>query len=167
MAVWPFSVKGQEQRVNRHIKGILDKSLSFEEICPQWSLALRLGSTYNHNLDIQDPKNCIVGEAHGFRNMSLQCSKCWEYSQLFTFCVYGNKLHRYIITDNQEFEGTKFDFVFHFNQKHSSRAYQRGAADLSIRILSAIRHTIKNLTCHTLALSLILHQSVPKRSDAI
>lgn len=76
-------------------------------------------------------------------------------------------MHRYIITDNKEFEGTKFDFVFYFNQKRSSRAYQHGQADLPIRILSAIRHTIKNLTCHTLALSLILNQSVPKRSDAI
>jgi hypothetical protein len=91
---------------------------TFEEICPQWSTALRLGYAINQNLDVQDAKSCIVGEAYGFRKRYLLCSKCWEYSQSFTLCVYGNKAHRYGCTDYQAFEELKSNFVFHFNKRH-------------------------------------------------
>jgi hypothetical protein len=41
-------------------------SMSFEELCPQWSLALATGVSLNRSLDIKEGKRCIVGEAHGF-----------------------------------------------------------------------------------------------------
>lgn len=157
MAIWPFSVTIKGQYI-REISGHHKEFLSFEDICPQWSLALRLGSANNLNLDIQDSKNCIVGEAHGFRDKSLLCSKCWEYSQIFTLCVYGNKMHKYIIIDNQEFEDVKFDFVLHFNQKHLiNRPHQHSVINSLIRRISRILSPIKNLT-----LPLILYQNVPK-----
>jgi hypothetical protein len=137
--------------------------LSFEEICPQWSLSLRLGYTNNPNLDIQDAKNCIVGEAHGIRNRVLRCSKCWEYSQSFTFCTYGNKMHNYIITDTQKFEDTKFEFVSHFNQKHLlNRSHRRCIVDLPNRLVPRIPQGLRNLL-----LSLFCCRSIPEGNSAI
>ena len=97
--------------------------LSFEDICPEWSLALATGVSTNFHLDIREGKNCIVGEAHGFRNTAYICSKCWEYSQSFVSSIYGNSSSGYIITDHEHFESIKNDFVQHFNQKH---AYRKG-----------------------------------------
>jgi hypothetical protein len=103
-----------------------DRYFSFEEICPLWTLAISQGFATNHDLDIQDAKSCIVGEAHGFRNRCLICSKCWEYSQGFTLCLCGNKMHRYIITDLEKFEELKSNFVNHFNERHiCKRSYQK------------------------------------------
>jgi hypothetical protein len=153
MAIWPFSVTRKMEHIGMDSCAPHKELLSFEDICPQWSLALRLGSANNLNLDIQDSKNCIVGEAHGFRDKSLLCSKCWEYSQIFTLCVYGNRMHKYIITDNQEFEETKFDFVLHFNQKHSINwPHQHCVINSLIRgILSRILSTIGNPTLSSLS----------------
>jgi hypothetical protein len=142
-----FSIEKRGQNLNIEIQKICSGSFSFEEICPQWSLALRLGYTNNPNLDIQDAKNCIVGEAHGFRNRCLVCSKCWEYSQSFTFCTYGNKNHKYIITDSQRFEDLKFDFVSHFNQKHLlNRYHQQNILNLPIRGVSRVLRRLKNVS---------------------
>ena len=96
-------------------------TLSFEDICPDWSFALATGVSTNSHLDIREGKNCIVGEAHGFRNSAYICSKCWEYSQSFVSSVYGNSRSGYIITDQEHFESIKNDFVQHFNQKHAYR----------------------------------------------
>jgi hypothetical protein len=93
-------------------------SMSFEELCPQWSLALATGVSLNRSLDIKEGKRCIVGEAHGFRNSSYLCSRCWEYSQSFVSCVYGNELSGYFTTNQELFESIKVDFMQHFNQKH-------------------------------------------------
>jgi hypothetical protein len=93
-------------------------SMSFEELCPQWSLALATGVSLNRSLDIKEGKRCIVGEAHGFRNSSYLCSRCWEYSQGFVSCVYGNELSGYFTTNQELFESIKDDFMQHFNQKH-------------------------------------------------
>jgi hypothetical protein len=139
-----FSNEKIGQSVDKEIQMIRSGFSSFEEICPQWTLALRLGYTNNPNLDIQDAKNCIVGEAHGFRNRCLRCSKCWEYSQNFTFCTYGNKNHSYIITDSQRFEDLKFDFVSHFNQKHLlNRFHQQNILNLPIRSVSKVLRRLK------------------------
>src|ERR671917_2127233 len=97
------------------------KTLCFEEICPQWSIALSHGFSTNPGLNIEEGKNCIVGEAHGFRDSAYVCSKCWEYSQSFVSSVLGNRNSGYIITDNGLFESVKNDFVQHFNQKHAYR----------------------------------------------
>lgn len=142
-----FSIETKGQNLNKEIQKIRSGFFSFEEICPQWSLALRLGCTNNPNLDIQDAKSCIVGEAHGFRNKCLVCSKCWEYSQSFTFCTYGNKNHKYIITDSQRFEDLKFDFVSHFNQKHLlNRFHQQNILILPIRSVSRVLRRLKNIS---------------------
>lgn len=163
LATRSFSTDGKMQYVNRAIDSIKAELLSFEEICPQWSLALRLGYTNNPNLDIQDAKNCIVGEAHGFRNRGLRCSKCWEYSQSFTFCTYGNKMHNYIITDTQRFEDTKFEFVSHFNQKHLlNRSDRRCIIVLPDRLVQRISQGLRNLF-----LSLFSYRSVPEGSNAV
>lgn len=163
MAIRPFCIREKRHNVNKDIDSIHSAILSFEEICPQWSLALRLGVTNSSNLDIQDAKNCIVGEAHGFRNRGLRCSKCWEYSQSFTFCIYGNKMHKYIITDNRKFEDLKFDFVSHFNRKHLlNRSHRPRMVDLPIRRLSRILHGFRNLS-----LPLFLYQNVIKSSNPI
>jgi hypothetical protein len=155
MAIRPFNCGKRMQNVGKVIIKIHSEFLSFEEICPQWSLALRLGYTSNPNLDIQDAKNCIVGEAHGFRNRGLLCSKCWEYSQSFTFCAYGNKLHKYIVTDNQRFEDLKFDFVSHFNQKHLlNRSRQQFLVDLPIRRISRIFRGLRNLSVSLLSIKM-------------
>lgn len=95
------------------------KILCFEEICPQWSIALSHGFSTNPGLNIEEGKNCIVGEAHGFRDSAYICSKCWEYSQSFVPSVYGNGRSGYIITDNELFECIKNEFLQHFNQKHA------------------------------------------------
>ncbi len=149
----PFGIR--KKSANGDFRNIHSDFLSFEEICPQWSLALQLGYSNNSNLDIQDAKNCIVGEAHGFRNRGLRCSKCWEYSQSFTFCTYGNKTHKYIVIDSRRFEDMKFEFVSHFNQKHLfNRSRQRRIADLAIRKVSRIL-----LPFRKLSLSLFLYQN--------
>lgn len=163
MAMRPFFVRGSRQNVSKDVRNIHCAFLSFEEICPQWSLALQLGYTNNPDLDIQDGKKCIVGEAHGFRNRSLRCSKCWEYSQSFTFCTYGNKMHKYIITDNRRFEDLKFDFVSHFNEKHSlNRSLRLRIIDLLIRRVSSIPCNLKNLS-----LSFLPNQCDIKKSNTI
>jgi hypothetical protein len=142
-----FSIEKRGQNLNIEFQKIRSGFFSFEEICPQWSLALRLGYTNNPNLDIKDAKNCIVGEAHGFRNRCLVCSKCWEYSQSFTFCTYGNKNHKYIITDSQRFEDLKFDFVSHFNQKHLlNRFHQQNILNLPIRSVPSVLRRFKNVS---------------------
>ena len=107
--------------IDHAIERLPVKMLSFEEICPQWSFALTAGVSTNPYLDIKEGKNCIVGEAHGFRNSAYICSKCWEYSQSFVSSVLGNRNSGYIITDNGLFESVKNDFVQHFNQKHAYR----------------------------------------------
>jgi hypothetical protein len=105
-----------------HKKQLRPKTmLSFEDICPNWSLALATGVSTNSHLDIREGKSCIVGEAHGFRNSAYICSKCWEYSQSFVSSVYGNSHSGYIITNNEHFESIKNDFVQHFNQRHAYR----------------------------------------------
>ena len=163
MAIRPFSIREKMQNLKKDINNIPSVFLSFEEICPQWSLALQLGYSDNINLDIKDAKNCIVGEAHGFRNRGLRCSKCWEYSQSFTFCTYGNKMHKYIVTDSRRFEDLKFDFVSHFNQKHSlNRSHRLSIVDLSIRRVPGFLRMLKNLS-----ISLFLRQNVIKGSNLI
>ena len=97
------------------------KILGFEEICPQWSIALSHGFSKNPGLDIEEGKKCIVGEAHGFRDSAYICSKCWEYSQSFVSSVYGNGQSGYIITDNELFEYIKNEFLQHFNQRHAHK----------------------------------------------
>jgi hypothetical protein len=138
-----FDAKNQNKNANTLLDtAIIDprkslqpkKMLSFEEICPEWSLALATGVSTNSHLDIREGKNCIVGEAHGFRNSAYICSKCWEYSQSFVSSVYGNRCSGYIITDHERFESIKNDFMQHFNQKHAyrkskiakARAYAQG-----------------------------------------
>jgi hypothetical protein len=116
-------VQGQDERIRtttiEHEKGSSPSGImSFEELCPQWSLALATGVSLNRFLDIKEGKSCIVGEAHGFRNSSYLCSRCWEYSQSFVSSVYGNELSGYFITNQELFESIKDDFVQHFNQKH-------------------------------------------------
>jgi hypothetical protein len=163
ISVRPCSIREKRQIVNGDIRKIHSDFLPFDEICPQWALALRLGSSNNSNLDIQDAKNCIVGEAHGFRNRGLRCSKCWEYSQSFTFCTYGNKMHKYIVTDRRRFEDLKFEFVSHFNQRHLiNQSCQQRILDLAIRKISRIL-----LRFRMLPLSLFLCQDFPKSSNMI
>jgi hypothetical protein len=153
MTIRSFNIE-KRQDVDKIINSVHSATISFEEICPQWSLALQIGYTNNPDLDIHNARHCIVGEAHGFRNMALRCSKCWEYSQSFTFCVYGNKMHKYVITDNQRFEDLKFDFVSHFNQKHlPNQSHQQSTLNLPIVRLSRILKRIRNLS-----LPLFLHQ---------
>lgn len=118
------------------------KILSFEEVCPQWSIALSHGSSTNPGLDIEEGKNCIVGEAHGFRDSAYICSKCWEYSQSFVSSVYGNGQSGYIITDNELFECIKNEFLQHFNQKH---AYKKSRI---ARVRHETRKLIQNVKLH-------------------
>ena len=163
ISVRPCSIREKGQSVNGDIRKIHSDFHSFDEICPQWALALRLGYSNNSNLDIQDAKNCIVGEAHGFRNRGLRCSKCWEYSQSFTFCTYGNKMHKYIVTDRRRFEDLKFEFVSHFNQRHLiNHSCKQRILDLAIRKISRIL-----LRFRMLPLSLFLCQDFPKSSNMI
>jgi protein tyrosine phosphatase len=118
------------------------KILCFEEICPQWSIALSHGFSTNPGLNIEEGKNCIVGEAHSFRDSAYVCSKCWEYSQSFVSCVYGNGQTGYMITDNELFECIKNEFLQHFNQKH---AYKKSRIVL---VRQEIRKLIKNVKLH-------------------
>ena len=110
-------------------------SMSFEELCPQWSLALATGVSLNQSLDIKEGKRCIVGEAHGFRNSSYLCSRCWEYSQSFVSCIYGNELSGYFITNQELFESIKDDFMQHFNQKHVNGKFKLSAITYNVRRL--------------------------------
>lgn len=106
-----------EQVRKKHEPSLL--SLSFEDICPQWNNALSTRFSNNSRLNISEAKYCIVGEAHGFRNSTYICSKCWEYSQSFTHCVYGSgDYNNYSITDHILFEHLKENFIEHFNQSH-------------------------------------------------
>ena len=121
--------------------------LSFEDICPHWSLALATGVSTNSHLDIREGKNCIVGEAHGFRNSAYICSKCWEYSQSFVSSVYGNSCSGYIITDHEHFESIKNDFVQHFNQKHAYRKSKvEKVRDHAVEIIRSFRSKLDQLT---------------------
>jgi hypothetical protein len=121
--------------------------LSFEDICPHWSLALATSVSTNSHLDIKEGKNCIVGEAHGFRNSAYICSKCWEYSQSFVSSVYGNSRSGYIITDHEHFESIKNDFVQHFNQKHAYRKSKvEKVRDHAVEIIRSFRSKLDRLT---------------------
>lgn len=163
MTLRPVMSEEKGQNGNRYVNTIHSDFFSFEEICPQWSIALRLGYTNNPKLDIHDAKNCIVGEAHGFRNRCLLCPKCWEYSQSFTFCTYGNNMHKFIVTDNHRFEELKFDFVSHFNQKHLlNRSHQQNIIDMPIRRISRVLCGLYHRS-----LSLFPHEYVPKNSNMI
>ena len=133
-------VHGQEKRVETvtidHKKTPSPRvSMSFEELCPQWSLALATGVSLNQSLDIKEGKRCIVGEAHGFRNSSYLCSRCWEYSQSFVSCIYGNELSGYFITNQELFESIKDDFMQHFNQKHVNGKFKLSAIMYNVRRL--------------------------------
>jgi hypothetical protein len=149
-------VKNQTSNANAFImKTIIDPTkslqpkiiLSFEDICPHWSLALATGVSTNSHLDIREGKNCIVGEAHGFRNSAYICSKCWEYSQSFVSSVYGNIHSGYIIMDHEHFESIKNDFVQHFNQKHGFRKSKvEKVRDHAVGIIRSFRSKLDQLT---------------------
>jgi hypothetical protein len=133
-------VQGQDKRVGTvtidHKKKPSPRvSMTFEELCPQWSLALATGVSLNQSLNIKEGKRCIVGEAHGFRNSSYLCSRCWEYSQSFVSCVYGNRLSGYFITNHEIFESIKDDFMQHFNQKHVIGKFKLSAITYNVRRL--------------------------------
>ena len=133
-------VHGQDKRVETvtvdHKKTPSPRvSMSFEELCPQWSLALATGVSINQSLDIKEGKRCIVGEAHGFRNSSYLCSRCWEYSEIFVSCIYGNEHSGYFITNQELFESIKDDFMQHFNQKHVNGKFKLSAITYNVRRL--------------------------------
>jgi hypothetical protein len=130
----------QDKRVRMVTIGHKKKSspmvnMSFEELCPQWSHALATGVSLCRSLDIKEGKKCIVGEAHGFRNSSYLCSRCWEYSQSFFSSVYGYELSGYFITNHELFESTKEDFMQHFNQKHVNGKFKLSAITYNLRRL--------------------------------
>ena len=127
-------------------------TISFEELCPQWSLALSTGVSLSPSLDIKEGKNCIVGEAHGFRNSAYLCSKCWECSQSFVSSVYGNELSGYFITDHELFESIKDDFLQHFNQRHVNGKYK----------LSTIMDNVRRLIQSLFAISNYCNYRCPK-----
>jgi hypothetical protein len=139
-----IDAKNQDKNVNTGITERRKRSspratISFEELCPQWSLALATGVSLSPSLDIKEGKKCIVGEAHGFRNSAYLCSKCWEYSQSFVSSVYGNELSGYFITDHELFESIKDDFLQHFNQKHVNGKYKLST------IMDNVRRLIQSL----------------------
>lgn len=139
-----IDAKNQDKSVNTGITERGKRSspratISFEELCPQWSLALATGVSLSPSLDIKEGKKCIVGEAHGFRNSAYLCSKCWEYSQSFVSSVYGNELSGYFITDHELFESIKDDFLQHFNQKHVDGKYKLST------IMDNVRRLIQSL----------------------
>jgi hypothetical protein len=139
-----IDAKNQDKNVNRGITEHRKRSsprvtISFEELCPQWSLALATGVSLSPSLDIKEGKKCIVGEAHGFRNSAYLCSKCWEYSQSFVSSVYGHELSGYFITDHELFESIKDDFLQHFNQKHVNGKYKLST------IMDNVRRLIQSL----------------------
>ncbi len=102
------------------------KTLSFEEICPEWSHTISQWENQNKEVirsRMSDTKKCFVGEAHGgspdyFFNPMLSrpnpCIVCTEFAQ------YGDKgLCAVIIDENWEkFERNKESFVKHFNEVH-------------------------------------------------
>ena len=111
--------RGHKKQSKHEPSSSLSLSLSFEDICPQWNNALITRISNNSRLNISEAKYCIVGEAHGFRNSAYICSKCWEYSQSFTHCVYGSRdYNNYSITNYILFEHLKGNFIEHFNQSH-------------------------------------------------
>jgi hypothetical protein len=139
-----IDAKSQDKSINTGITESRKRSspratISFEELCPQWSLALTNGVSLDPSLDIKEGKKCIVGEAHGFRNSAFLCSRCWEYSQSFVSSVYGNELSGYFITDHELFESIKDDFLRHFNQKHVNGKYKLST------ILDNVRRLIQSL----------------------
>ena len=132
------------KKQNKHEPSSL--SLSFQDICPQWNNALSTRFSNNSRLNISDAKYCIVGEAHGFRNSTYICSKCWEYSQSFTHCVYGSgDYNNYSITDHMLFEHLKENFIEHFNQSHVRKKGLRRAVKVWIgkahKVECALSHT--------------------------
>jgi hypothetical protein len=121
------------KKQNKHEPSSLSLSLSFEDICPQWNNALITRFSNDSRLNILEAKYCIVGEAHGFRNSTYICSKCWEYSQSFTHCVYGSgDYNNYSITDHILFEHLKENFIEHFNQSHVRKKGLRRAVKVWI-----------------------------------
>lgn len=144
-----IGAKSQDKSVNTGITERRKRSspratISFEELCPRWSLALSTGVSLSPSLDIKEGKKCIVGEAHGFRNSAYLCSKCWEYSQSFVSSVYGNELSGYFITDHELFESIKDDFLQHFNQKHVNGKYKLSTIMDNVRKLIQSLFVISN-----------------------
>jgi hypothetical protein len=134
------------KKQNKHEPSSLSLSLSFEDICPQWNNALITRFSNDSRLNILEAKYCIVGEAHGFRNSTYICSKCWEYSQSFTHCVYGSRDYdNYSITDHILFEHLKENFIEHFNQSHVRKKGLRRA--IKVWIWKAHKVSIKLFMC--------------------
>lgn len=99
------------------------KQLTFEQICKKWGVILDVNKLDSQlikayvsdpQLDIGDPRFCVVGEAHGFNddyfkwNNDGGCRECCGYSQAF----YNN------ILDIDTTQGLKIGFTNHWNQRH-------------------------------------------------
>jgi len=104
----------------------IQKFLTFEDICPRWSKVFHTQKKTQKtkyrvdrkNLDIEDCKKCVVGEAHGFPNDAdtgyknkdgSTCKKCYKYSVNIPRSLEESPYNRRIRVER---------FVNHFNQYH-------------------------------------------------
>jgi hypothetical protein len=98
----------------------VNKTKSFEELCPNWSKAIRDG-TSAEQLHIMHPSQCIVGEAHGWsNNYNDNCSDCYRLSarfpSFFSWSCSSQSIFR--VNNEIEFERVKQEFMNHWNEKH-------------------------------------------------
>jgi hypothetical protein len=107
------------------------KTLSFEEICPQWARRIAGLDEFTEkkydqfHAKLINEKYCFVGEAHGF-NGKYHCDECDNFS-LFNeggLCEAFNVDHSpYLGKTNTKFDWNLFNrakeaFVKHFNEVH-------------------------------------------------
>jgi hypothetical protein len=102
------------------------KQITFEELCPKWSEAIR-----NRRIAVgagisTGYKCCIVGEAHGFdygysQLQGGQVRGCDTCQILAVRLVPGSIIHfrdGSLHIDNKNFERHKEEFMKHWNEKH-------------------------------------------------
>ena len=90
------------------------KQLTLEDIAPNWARSISMGE-YNRE-ELNQPKYCVVGEAHGYADR-YGCAKCFNYSMTIFFSAYynGTKELREDLTKHKQI---LTEFVDHWNEHH-------------------------------------------------
>ena len=118
--------KGNKQ-LELSSKGIVTKSITFNELCPIWSKKLSLGIDRVDKILVEhDSKYCIVGEAWKFSGRYtgyylaplipfVGCWTCIKYARKFANISKTNKKANVTRID---FEPLIEYFMIHWNEKH-------------------------------------------------
>jgi hypothetical protein len=102
-------------------KLVQETTIGLSQIAPTWSqrlskLPVPFPTKIKWFLDIHNKDTCVVGEAYGFTSRyARDCDKCNKFSLDFE--------SHYVKNQFQKLEGTKEEFVQHWNKRHRNITY--------------------------------------------